>query len=314
MNDSAWKSPEILVPRTFREMPRWRTDGTKWLDSLSERLANQCVEWSLRPDGSALHGSNAIAVPVTRHGVPFLLRMAPPHPSFQLEIYALRFWDGRGTVRLIEHDSDAGAMLLERLDTTETLSSAPLIDAVPVIARLMRRLAVPAETTDAASTADVVAARVGLLKAEWERLGKPFDRAILQQTLKTAQDLSSTPHDDAVNADLHFDQVLAGTREPWLAVDPVLLRGDIEYDLARILWTRLDEMTDDTEVLFHFDTVVREAQLDRERAWKWVLYRSVDYWLWGLDHGLTTDPERCRRLVAIFGEHEPSSEKHSVAR
>lgn len=93
MNDSAWKSPEILVPRTFREMPRWRTDGTKWLDSLSERLANQCVEWSLRPDGSALHGSNAIAVPVTRHGVPFLLRMAPPHPSFQLEIYALRFWD-----------------------------------------------------------------------------------------------------------------------------------------------------------------------------------------------------------------------------
>ncbi|MEB0266805.1 aminoglycoside phosphotransferase family protein [Cryobacterium sp. 10I5] len=166
----------------------------------------------------------------------------------------------------------------------------------------------------AVSTADVVAARSPMLAAEWERLDQPFDRSILERTLTMARDLNSTPHDDAVNADLHFDQVLAGTREPWLAVDPVLLRGDIEYDLARILWTRLDEMKDDAEVLFHFDTVVREAQLDRKRAWKWVLYRSVDYWLWGLDNGLTTDPERCRRLVAIFAEHEPNSKRDSVVR
>jgi streptomycin 6-kinase len=24
----------------------------------------------------------------------------------------------------------------------------------------------------------------------------------------------------------------------------------------------------------------------------------VDYWLWGLENGLTEDPERCRRLLA----------------
>ncbi|WP_199182561.1 aminoglycoside phosphotransferase family protein [Cryobacterium sp. N19] len=182
-----------------------------------------------------------------------------------------------------------------------------------MIARLMRRLAVPANDSDVPSTADVVAARAGMLGADWERLGKPFDRTILVQTLKIAQDLRATPRNDAVNGDLHFDQILAGRREPWLAVDPVLLRGDIEYDLAQILWTRLDEMNDD-EILFHFETVVREAQLDRERAGKWVLYRSVDYWLCVLDNGLTTDPERCRRLVAIFAHHQPSSERDAAAR
>jgi hypothetical protein len=99
MSDSAWPVHEIEIPQSFRDMPRWWTDGTEWLDSLTGRLADKCVDWRLRPDGIALHGSNAIALPVTRDGVPLLLRMTPPHSGFQLEIDALRFWDGRGTVQ-----------------------------------------------------------------------------------------------------------------------------------------------------------------------------------------------------------------------
>ena len=103
-------------------------------------------------------------------------------------------------------------------------------------------------------------------------------------------------------SDMPYGQVLAATREPWLAVDPILLRGDIEYDLARLLWTRLDEMAADDEVFIHFETVVREARLDRSRAWRWVIFRSMDYWLWGLQNGLTDDPRRCQGLVTLFLE------------
>jgi streptomycin 6-kinase len=73
-----------------------------------------------------------------------------------------------------------------------------------------------------------------------------------------------------------------------------LLCGDIEYDLGRVLWTRLDEMTD---IVPYFDIAVREAGLDRDRARDWVVYRTVDYWLWGLSVGLTEDPARCSRLL-----------------
>ena len=90
---------------------------------------------------------------------------------------------------------------------------------------------------------------------------------------------------------------MRGSREPWLTVDPILLRGDIEYDLARILWTRLDEIGD---IVAHFDIVVRSAGLDRDRARDWVVFRTVDYWLWGLRAGLTEDPVRCERLVSAF--------------
>jgi streptomycin 6-kinase len=109
--------------------------------------------------------------------------------------------------------------------------------------------------------------------------------------------LSQTTSELAVNADLHSDQVLAGVREAWLTVDPVLYRGDIEFDLAPVLWTRLDEMTD---IVPHFDTVVTEAALDRDRARDWVIFRTVDYWLWGLRSGLTEDPLRCARLLTAF--------------
>ncbi|WP_291045966.1 hypothetical protein [Herbiconiux sp.] len=37
---------------------------------------------------------------------------------------------------------------------------------------------------------------------------------------------------------------------------------------------------------------------DRARAW--VVVRSLSYLQWGLRHGLTLDPPRCRRLLEHF--------------
>ena len=132
------------------------------------------------------------------------------------------------------------------------------------------------------------------------RLGRPFARVILDTALAQTNELGQTKSSLAVNGDLHFEQVLPGAREPWLAVDPVLLRGDIEYDLARILWTRLDEIPGDDDVVRHFEVIVEEARLNPDRARSWVIFRTVDYWLWGLGYGLTEDPVRCARLIRIF--------------
>jgi streptomycin 6-kinase len=138
------------------------------------------------------------------------------------------------------------------------------------------------------------------LEADWDRLGRPFDSAVLAEALRVADGLSRTDSDLTANGDLHSAQVLRGRREPWLAVGPVLLRGDIDYGLARVLWTRIDEMPDAAAVVGHFDAAVLEAGVNRHRARAWVVFRTVDYWLWGLWNGLTDDPHRCRRLIAAF--------------
>ncbi|GAA2609154.1 aminoglycoside phosphotransferase family protein [Paractinoplanes durhamensis] len=275
-----------MIPQSFKDMPRWWRDGSQWLDALPGLVRAQCSAWHLTVAGEAMHGSNALVVPVTRDGDDYVLRLSPPGPEVTDQVAALRFWAGRGTVALIE--ADAGAMLLERLGGS--LADVPVAEAMHVLGRTMRRLAVPAPA-GVPSTATVVARRM----AAMERPDRPFDRAILRHALDIGSRLSRTTSGLAVDGDLHSAQVLRGRREPWLVVDPVLMRGDIAYDLGRILWTRLDEMTN---IAGHFDEVVRAADLDRDHARDWVFFRAVDYWLWGLTAGLTEDPERCRRLVA----------------
>ena len=182
--------------------------------------------------------------------------------------------------------------------------------------RSMRRLAVPAPA-HAPSTGAVAAAEAD----ELAHAGTPgsashadsassagtagsgarlaVDPAFVRAALAVAPALAEPAGDLAVDGDLHSAQVLRGTREPWLVVDPVLMRGDIEYDLARVLWTRLDEMADG-DISAHFDTVVAAAGVDRDRARDWVVLRAAGYLRWGLAHGLTEDPPRCRRLLAAF--------------
>ncbi len=59
-------------------------------------------------------------------------------------------------------------------------------------------------------------------------------------------------------------------------------------------------MPNTASVLEHFDIAVQEAALNRDRAHSWVVFRTADYWLWGIDAGLTQDPQRSQRLMAAL--------------
>jgi len=290
---------DITVPQSFLAMPRWWSEGSAWLEALPRLVHTYCSRWQLTVTGDMKHGSNAAVVPVARAGEPLVLRLTPPGPSVAEQADALRFWDGRGMVQLIDADPAGGVMLLERLATDASLRDVPVAEAIPILGRMMRRLAIPAPG-HVRSTADVVASRMATLQAEWERWGRPFPEPVLRRALAAGSRLSRTESPLAVNGDLHSEQVLRGGRERWLAVDPVLMRGDIAYDLGRILWTRIDDMSDATEINRHFEAAVSAAEVDRDHGRDWVLFRTIDYWLWGLGVGLTEDPERCRRLMLAF--------------
>jgi len=292
----------IVVPGSFREMPRWWADpvGQSWLESLPERAENRCRRWGLSVDGAVMHGSNALVVPVRRGAQPLVVRLAPPGGDVVAEAAALRVWDGRGTVCLYDVDEGDGAMLLERLDGRRTLAGEPLEYAITVLAGLVSTLAIPVPG-NVQGTDEIASEHLENFEREWSALNAPFPRQYLDAAISCAAERSavqSLPF--AVDGDLHFDQVLAGTREPWVVVDPVLLRGDPEYDLARILWSRLDEITGEAAVRRLFDLFVSTANVPGDRASEWVVIRSTSYLLWGLSHGLTEDPPKCQRLLDIF--------------
>ncbi|MEO5744383.1 MAG: aminoglycoside phosphotransferase family protein, partial [Terracoccus sp.] len=292
----------ITVPGSFRQMPRWWHDpsGRAWLDLLPSLVTDQCRRWALVIDGDPLHGSNALVVPVRRAGERYVLRISPPGDDLAQEAAALQLWAGRGTVQLVQLDLESQAMLLERLDYTRSLQTHPLSVATPIIAHLVKELAVPAPS-GVLSTAAVAAGHVETFEHDWLTSDRPTPRTQLRSSIRLADELArAQPSHLAVNGDLHCEQVLAAERAHWLFVDPVLLRGDREYDFARVLWSRLDELPDGSQITDVFDAFVEAAQVPSERARSWIVVRSMSYLLWGIPRALTRDPPNCRRLLDAF--------------
>jgi streptomycin 6-kinase len=126
---------------------------------------------------------------------------------------------------------------------------------------------------------------------------------LVQQAAAIAGDFAADPETDGalLHGDLHYDNVLAGDREPWLVIDPKPLDGDPHFEPAPMLWNRWEEVvaTGDVReaVRRRFHTLVDAAGLDEDRARDWVVLRVVLNAVWELqetpsgespDHDLMT--------------------------
>ena len=105
------------------------------------------IDGSWRWTGRLPAGAVALIVPVARSdGSKAVLKLQPVDDETGGEPAALQAWAGRGAVRLLEHDPDSGAMLLERLDASRDLSTMEDdLAAAQIIAELLVQLnSVPA--------------------------------------------------------------------------------------------------------------------------------------------------------------------------
>ena len=256
-------------------------------------------DWDLERDGDVLFGYTAIVVPVRRIESPGERRMLKVRwldPSTQQEALALRIWDGRGAVRLVEEDPATGALLLERLDPHTSLLDVPEREAVDIAAGLLRRLAVPAPA-EIRPIAQEVAEMTEELPRRWAQAGRPIPRARLDRLLGLAGELADTDARLMVNYDLHYENVLAGKREPWLAIDPKVVAGDLEYAVAQLLWNRPAELSGSRDLQERLERIADRAGLDLDRARRWSVIRLAENWIWSLSVGQPEGAESCRRLL-----------------
>jgi streptomycin 6-kinase len=293
----------IKVPEGFAAgtVTREGEAARTWLARLPELVGELCVRWGLRVTGDPMHGYLALVVPVLRGDARYALKVSWVDEETVNEAAALALWNGGGAVRLLDTDDAAGALLLEWLDPRRRLAEADLSVAVPVAGRLLRRLAVPVLAQWPARPVpglgqwalDLAADLPGL----WRVTGRPFAGRRLDAAVEVATALAPRAGGLLANRDLHYQNVLAGEREPWLVIDPKVMRGDAEFGLAPLLWRRLGEAGGPAGLRRRFDALVDEAGLDAELARGWTLLRAVDYQLWGLRLGLTEDPALCATVI-----------------
>jgi streptomycin 6-kinase len=97
-----------------------------------------------------------------------------------------------------------------------------------------------------------------------------------------------------IHGDLHYENVLAADREPWLLIDPKPMSGDPHYEVAPMLWNRWDELQGQVRdgVRRRFHTIVDAAGLDEDRARDWVVVRMMHNAMWAIEDGIETDSDR----------------------
>jgi streptomycin 6-kinase len=288
----------ITVPEEFARTTTAREGaaGRAWIAALPGVVAALCARWDLTVDGAPMHGYQGVVVPVRRGAEPGALKVSWRTAATADEAAALAAWDGQGAARLHAAAPEVGGLWMERLDTGHSLDDLPVAEALRIAGGLLRRLAIPAPAGFRAL--GVMAADIArTLPARWEQFGRPMPRRTLDAARDLAAQLGPAAGRLLVNYDLHYADVLASAREPWLVVDPMVVVGDPEFGVAQLLWRRLEEQEAQGGPARHFSILVEAAALDEPLARAWTLVRCVDYWLWGLSVGLTYDPARCARIL-----------------
>jgi streptomycin 6-kinase len=277
----------LTVPESFAE----GFEDQDWLARLPA-LAESCLaNWELTVDGAPMHGACALVLPVRRgNGEQAVLKVTWPHEEAEHEALALSIWDGAGSVRLLAHDPDAWALLLERLDPGVTLEGESLPETLAVLAGMIRRLDRPAPP-GVRHLRDVAARWVREFPAENDGF---VPDELVAQAVAYCRELGPKAGNHLVNEDLHFQNVLRGEREPWLVIDPKPIAGDREFGLCQLLWNRFDEET----LQARLAVMVDMAGLDHELARKWTFVRAVDNWLYaGPNHWLG---DRCTQIATAL--------------
>lgn len=270
--------------------------GRAWVATLPALVEELCQRWRLEVDGPPMHGYLGLVIPVRRAGEPCALKVSWRDESNADEAAALATWDGQGAVRLLASEPEQAAMLLERLDARSSLDDVAIGEALPVASRLLRRLAIPAPS-GFRSLGAVARDLSATLPGRWARAGRPMPKRWVEQARAMATQLGASSATLLVNYDLVYEDVLRGTRESWLAIDPKVVSGDPEYGIAQLLWTRLEDIQTSGGLERAFHQIIEMAGCDPLRARAWTLVRCIDYWLWALSAGLTEDPARCEAIV-----------------
>ncbi|MGY0024896.1 aminoglycoside phosphotransferase family protein [Streptomyces sp. YJ-C3] len=258
--------------------------GRAFIAALPARIEEFVERWDLRVDGAAMHGMAALVLPVVRRsdGVPAAVKFQVLDEETEGEPVALREWGGDGAVRLLDHDAGTGTMLLERLDSGRMLSVVEdSRKAVLVIAELLARLTAGPAPQGMRTLADIAARMLADVPGALPRIADPVRRGIVASCAAAVREVADEAGDRLLHWDLHFENVLASEREPWLAIDPKPLAGDPGFDL----WPALDNRFDADEVRWRFDAMTQVLGLDRERARAWTLGRVLQNALWDVEDG-----------------------------
>jgi streptomycin 6-kinase len=235
--------------------------------------------WDLQLGAPYEGASVSYAVPALRGAERVVLKVQWPHEECAREADALKVWSGDGAVRLLAHDVERHALLLERCVPGTSLAFAGSIERLAVLIDLLPRLW-KVTGPQFRPLADEAKDWAASLYADWDAAGRPCEQRLLDAAREFLDQLSTSQGEQVlVHQDLHGDNVLAAEREPWLVIDPKPLAAERAFAVAPII--RSFELGhSQRQVVHRLDRLSTELGLDRDRACRWAVAQTM---AWSFD-------------------------------
>ncbi|MGE2836126.1 aminoglycoside phosphotransferase family protein [Mycobacterium sp. SMC-4] len=251
-------------------------------------LDDLVADWGLVPDGDARGSGRTAVLPVRADGSPAVLKVGGSEQAH----LALRRWNGDGAVRLLRADPRRNAVLVERLGDT-SLESLFDAQACEVIGGLYAQLHVQAlpQLSSLAICFEQWAEEFTALPNN-----APLPHRLIEQAATLCGELRDEPSDALLHGNLHYANVLAAERSPWLAISPTPINGDPAYEIAPMLWHRWDDIADNVRFATQrrFYALIDSAGLDEDRARAFTVVRLVHRATQVLD-----DPHEVTKLITL---------------
>ncbi|KZM51207.1 aminoglycoside phosphotransferase family protein [Labrenzia sp. OB1] len=268
--------PDLVVsaPESLSWLNRTEA-GRDWLASLPDLLTEACDRFELKLAGSPFSGGNvSYVVPAERAGVAAVLKLQFPGRESRYEADALKAWNGKGAIRLLDHAPEAGILVLERCRPGHFLADDPSADKLAVLAHILRKLLVPAGKPFNSLT-DEAAIWCRSMEKDWLNAGKPCEKRLMDTAVAALSGLSEQNTAQVLlHQDLHGHNILSSDREPWLAIDPKPLVGDPAFCLSPIVRS-FEFGHSKSAALYRLDRLSEELDIDRERARLWTIGQTM---------------------------------------
>lgn len=226
------------LPRKFIEIivGAFRDEGKRWIENLPETLCRLESDWQIeikRPFPNLSY--HFVAACICADGREAVIKAGFPGEAetFSGEVRTLKFIDGKGLNKLLRFDENRYAMLMEKLAPGENLKTAfrnvPAQAVETAIETMPKFWQKPPPEHD-----------FPVLEKWFDGLGRAekinFAPGYVRKAQAYFSELNSFSETKVLlHGDFHHENILSAAREPFLAIDPKGIIGNIGYDVSIFL-------------------------------------------------------------------------------
>ena len=269
-------------------------DGYKFLNSLPDLINEASRRWNITDIQAVLNLSYNFVAFAKYGDQEVVLKIGVPNRELTSEMTALRLFDGRGSVRLIEADEDQSMFLLERLRPGEMLATLKDDEqATNLAADVMLNLWQVAPSNSALIQLSDWFKGFDKLRARFNGGTGPLDKELVERAEGAVKEFFAEDYASMlIHGDLHHFNILSSGRG-WLAIDPKGVIGPAAYEVGPLLINPSGDLSDHANVLQlterRISILSERLGFERERIRTWGLAHAVLSAWWSLEDNAAWD-------------------------